>query len=375
MTYTVSANTTGSPRTAIITVGGQTHTVTQAECTYSISPPSRSFNSSEGTGSITVTSSASGCSWTASESADWISITSGSSGIGNGTVTYTVSANTTGSPRTATITVAGQSHTVTQEPPAPGGCVDSLSPPSQSYDSSGGSGSITVTSPSGCSWNASESADWIDITSGSSGSGNGTVTYTVSANTTGSPRTAIITVGGQTHTVTQAECTYSISPPSRSFNSSEGTGSITVTSSASGCSWTASESADWISITSGSSGIGNGTVTYTVSANTTGSPRTAIITVGGQTHTVTQAECTYSISPPSRSFNSSEGTGSITVTSSASGCSWTASESADWISITSGSSGIGNGTVTYTVSANTTGSPRTATITVGGQNHTVTQAP
>ena len=207
----------------------------------------------------------------------------------------------------------------------PGGCVDSLSPPSQSYDSSGGSGGITVTAPSGCSWNATESADWIDITSGSSGIGNGTVTYTVSANTTGSPRTAIITVGGQTHTVTQAECTYSISPPSRSFNSSEGTGSITVTSSASGCSWTASESADWISITSGSSGIGNGTVTYTVSANTTGSPRTATITVAGQSHTVTQEPpapggCVDSLSPPSQSYDSSGGYGQYHRDLFASGC-------------------------------------------------------
>ena len=68
----------------------------------------------------------------------------------------------------------------------------------------------------------------------------------------------------------------------RSFNSSGGPGSISVTTSETTCSWSASEGVDWIDITSGSSGIGNGTVTYTVSANTTGSSRTAVITVGGQ---------------------------------------------------------------------------------------------
>ena len=354
-------------------------------CTYSISPPSRSFTSSEGAGSINVTAP-SGCSWSATESVDWIAITSGSSGSGNGTLTYTVSANTTESSRTATITVAGETqtvtHTVTQEPPVPGECTTSISPSSLSFTSSEGAGSISVTSPSGCSWTATEGVDWINITSGSSGSGDGTVTYEVSANTTESSRTAIITVAGETqtvtHTVTQEPpvpgCdTASISPPSQTFNSSGGPGSISVTAPG-GCSWNASASVDWIDITSGS-GSGNGTVTYTVSDNTTGNPRTAVITVAGQNHTVTQEPCTYSISPSSQSFNSSGGAGSISVTSSASGCIWNVSESVDWIDITSGSSGNGNGTVTYTVSANTTGSSRTAVITVAGQTHTVTQEP
>ena len=249
----------------------------------------RSFNSSGGPGSISVTTSETTCSWSASEGVDWIDITSGSSGIGNGTVTYTVSANTTGSSRTAVITVGGQSHTVTQT-----ACAYSISPASQSFNSSGGPGSISVTtSETTCSWSASEGVDWIDITSGSSGIGNGTVTYTVSANTTGSSRAAVITVAGQTHTVTQEPpvpggCVDSLSPSSRSFNSSGGPGSISVTAPTD-CSWSASEGVDWIDITSGSSGIGNGTVTYTVSANTTGSSRTAVITVAGQTHTVTQA--------------------------------------------------------------------------------------
>ena len=116
MTYEVSPNATGSTRTAVITVAGQSHTVTQAPCTYSISPPSRSVSSSGGTESISVTSSETTCSWTATESSGWINITPGSSGSGDGTVTYTVSANTTGSSRTAVITVAGQTHTVTQQP-------------------------------------------------------------------------------------------------------------------------------------------------------------------------------------------------------------------------------------------------------------------
>ncbi len=90
--------------------------VPEGPCTYSISPTSRSFPSGGGTGTVSVTAP-SGCSWTATEGANWISITSGSSGSGNGTVTYSVSANTKkkSKSRNATITVAGKSHTVTQE--------------------------------------------------------------------------------------------------------------------------------------------------------------------------------------------------------------------------------------------------------------------
>jgi hypothetical protein len=92
---------------------GVDFTATSVSCTYSISPTSQSFNSSGGTGSVDVTTQ-SGCSWTAISNVSWITITSGSSGTGNGTVNYSVSTNT-GSQRTGTITIAGETFTVTQE--------------------------------------------------------------------------------------------------------------------------------------------------------------------------------------------------------------------------------------------------------------------
>jgi len=57
-----------------------------------------------------------GCSWTAvSNNPEWIIITSGSSGIGNGRVNYEVAANTSTTSRTGTMTIAGETFTVTQE--------------------------------------------------------------------------------------------------------------------------------------------------------------------------------------------------------------------------------------------------------------------
>ena len=92
-----------------------TFTLKALPCIYSISPPSQSFGSDGGTGSIAVSASPSSCSWTVSESVDWINITS--SGSGNGTVNYTAPVNPGTSSRTALITVAGRTHTVTQSPP------------------------------------------------------------------------------------------------------------------------------------------------------------------------------------------------------------------------------------------------------------------
>ena len=54
--------------------------------------------------------------WTASSNNPWITVTSGSSGSGAGTVGYSVASNS-GSARTGTITIAGQTFTVSQQTP------------------------------------------------------------------------------------------------------------------------------------------------------------------------------------------------------------------------------------------------------------------
>jgi hypothetical protein len=141
---------------------------------------------------------------------------------------------------------------------------------SDSFTSSGGTGSVGVTAPSGCSWTVSGNASWITILGGYDGYGNGMVSYVVSANTGTLTRSGELFLTGYDvfgsplitiFTVTQSgvSCSYSISPTSNSFTSSGGTGSVGVTAT-SGCPWTASSNADWITVTAGSSGSGNGTV-------------------------------------------------------------------------------------------------------------------
>ena len=88
-------------------------------CTYSINPTSASYGSGGGSGSVTVTAGT-GCSWTASSNATFITITSGSSGSGNGTVNYSVASNS-GASRNGTMTIAGQTFTVSQAAAGGGG--------------------------------------------------------------------------------------------------------------------------------------------------------------------------------------------------------------------------------------------------------------
>ncbi|HEY6333460.1 MAG TPA: protease pro-enzyme activation domain-containing protein, partial [Blastocatellia bacterium] len=82
-------------------------------CTYSLGSTSQSFQSTGGTGNFTV-SAGSTCAWTATSSESWITVTSGASGTGPGTVDYSVAANSTSNQRTGTVSVAGDTFTISQ---------------------------------------------------------------------------------------------------------------------------------------------------------------------------------------------------------------------------------------------------------------------
>jgi len=167
-------------------------------------------------------------------------------------------------------------------------------------------------------------------------------------------------------------CTYSLSSSSASFASSGGTGTVSNTC-VGGCSWTSNSNASWITVTSGSSGSGSGNVSYSVAANTS-SARSGTITIAGQTFTINQANgCTYTLNPTYGAYPYYGGSGGFTVTNTSS-CSWTATSSdTSWLTVTGGSSGVGNGTVTYSVAGNSSGSTRNGTISVGNASYSVYQ--
>jgi len=363
LTVTIAA-TSGPSRTGTATIAGQVLTITQSPgCAFDVAPLSLNVDPAGGTRTINVTAG-NGCAWSASSNQPWISIGS-PNGSGSGTVAITIAADS-GPSRSGTVTVAGQTVTINQG----NGCTFALSSASTSAPAAGASGSFDVRAGDGCAWAANTNASWLAVTSGTSGSGNGTVRYTVAANS-GPQRTGTITAGGQTFTVTQgAGCSYSISPTTQNVASGGGTLAVAVTTP-SGCSWTASSNAGWIGISSGSSGSGNGTVQLVVAPNPD-AERRGTATIAGQTYSIVQASgCTFSIAPTSQGMPASGGSASFTVNANLS-CAWTAAPNAAWISLTSGTSGNGPGTVQFAAAPNS-GAARSGTITAAGQTFTLTQ--
>ncbi len=102
---------------AVYAVGANGTIVKRTLCTYTLSAAMASFTETGGSGSVNITSAA-GCPWTATSNTSWITLSSGSPGSGNGTLNFTVAANT-GLARTGTITVAGQTFTVNQSVACP----------------------------------------------------------------------------------------------------------------------------------------------------------------------------------------------------------------------------------------------------------------
>lgn len=339
-----------------------------AQCSFSLTPNTASFTSAGGNGLVTIAASASTCSRTASSSVPWITISFGSPGTGNGTVGYTVQRNLTPTQRSGTLTIAGQTFSVTQSGAQ---CDYNITPALVIAEPAGASGSVEVRS--NCSWTATPKDSWISIVSGGSGEGNGTVSWAASANKSGSQRTGAITIGSQTFTINQASlnCTLSLTSNGTTLPQAGGGGTLAFMTD---CSWTASSTATWITITSPASGSGSGQVTFNVAANTTNNARTGTITLNNQVFTITQLPvCTFTLSPSTASYTSAGGSGAITTTANNSACERTAVADAAWLSITTGATGAGSGTVNYTVQSNTGTDGRQGHITIGGATFVVVQ--
>jgi hypothetical protein len=102
---------------ATLSSSSGTFSTMSQSCLSSVSPTIQTFTQAGGSNAVSVTVSGV-CSWTAVSNAVWISLTAGTSGLGNGTVSYSVAANVTGASRSGSLTIAGQTVTVNQAGPA-----------------------------------------------------------------------------------------------------------------------------------------------------------------------------------------------------------------------------------------------------------------
>ena len=383
LSFTVSENTTGLERKAVVKVksGSLTQEITiiqqSKSATLSVSTNIFSVNADRNTYNFSITSN---LDWTITSDQSWCtpSIAAGSN---NQTVSFVVSENTSTQERTAMISVkAGtllQQITVTQT-----GTNQTLAVSKNSFlfGSEIGQGEFTISSNT--NWNISSDKSWCSVAT-TSGSNNKTVSFSITENTSTQRRTAIITINMSSFSIqivvtqegkTEVLPNLSVSPGSISVTASEQTSSFDITSNS---NWTITSNQTWCtpSVTSGS---GDKTITCSVSANTSSQSRTATMTItaGNLSRTVTieqegkEVVPSLSVSPETISVTASEQTSSFDITSNS---NWTIASNQTWCTPSVGS-GNGDKTITCSISANTSSQSRTATMTItaGDLSRTVT---
>ena len=80
-------------------------------------------------------------------------------------------------------------------------CNFALTPPNTTFASTGGPGSVAITTTPECSWTATSNSPWITISSAASGQGSGSISYNVAPNTQGNQLNGSITIGTQTFSI------------------------------------------------------------------------------------------------------------------------------------------------------------------------------
>jgi hypothetical protein len=234
---------------------------------------------------------------------------------------------------------------------------------------------LVDTNRASCSWAVTSGAVWAaPVNHTPPAYGDGAVDVAVAANASAQPRSTVVTVAGSSFTLTQAGasvCTYGLTPASQALGSPGGTAAVSVTATGSGCgTWTVSSGAQWLSVTSGATGTGAGTVALAVAPNTGEAARTATLTLqpGGATAALTQAgasPCQYTVAPDRLAFGAAGGARALSVQTAggAGQCAWSLAFAGapSWLALST-TGGFGNGAVTVTASDNSAGAPRSATL-------------
>ena len=279
------------------------HTVTQGVVEPSISPTSATISAS-GETAVTNLVLASNVNWTASSSAGWLQITAGTSGAGSAAITVSAGANPSVTPRTAQVTIAGKIFTVTQS-----GTPATVTTPETIFGTDGGGAWVDVVVGGSAQWTSASNASWLTVALGETGNGTGSAFIIADPYTdTSRSRTGTVTIAGQTIYFTQRGYELSISPQVAQIGSNAGAGEFGVAAPLSAI-WEAIVTEPWITINGGPNGIGNGTIRYSVTANTTGQTRIGKIIVSGVQYTLTQATSLF-LTTPSSGGGSVSGAGS-----------------------------------------------------------------
>lgn len=336
-------------------------------------------------GSVTLTIN-SDTAWSASTASGWITLSSNSGPKGAGSVTVTVAANTTSSPRTATIevyatdsTALKQTITINQKAQAPATIAVtgvSLDKSNETLTASGATLSLTATvAPTNAS---NQSVTWESSAPGvASVSGSG-LTATVTPVTAGSATISVKTVDGNF----TASCNVTVNAAAVpvtgvSFSPDKdtvvlGSGNRTITATITPNTAT-NKTVTWESLTPTVATVTPGSgLTATVNPLTVGDAVIQVKTADGnftsnyRLHIKPAAGTprTFTVTPTTFSNPASGGSGRDTI-NIASNVAWVATVQAgqNWLSTEGATTGTGNGRVILTYTTNTSAA-RSATVTL-----------
>jgi len=197
--------------------------------------------------------------------------------------------------------------------------------------------------------------------------------------TTGTASVTVISSGnlvtGVPFTVTPptVPCSFSFTYSNATFGAAGGQGNIGVTASRNDCPWTATSNVTWITFPGGASGTGSGPFGYNVAVNSGATTREGKIMIGQQAFQVTQGgPCLYTLPYSSAAFSSDGGSGTVAVQAPP-GCPWNATSNSPVVTFPNGSSGTGDGQLTYNLAPNTSTSSTNIVLSVANLPFDVTE--
>ena len=310
--------------------------------------------------------------WSATVSADWLTISPSSGEAGKNSVKVEVEENRTGQPRSATITISDKESTqkvsVTVRQEALKASL-TVSPESLEFSANKGEEMLNVTSNT--DWVITKDAEWITLDS-DKGKGLATIAAGVTENTSLTSRTGSITVSTSDGSVKKtvsvrqsgAAVVFSVDKNEHSVAAAGGDFTVKVTRN---IGYKINSQPEWVKQTDKANSGNVDTYTFTAEANTSTEAREGVIVFCNDNNecvpvTVKQAgaNATLSVSPAELTFTANTESKSLDVTSNT---AWTAASGASWAKLNK-TNGSGNAQIAVTAEENTAITQCSATITI-----------
>ena len=383
----IEANTLASSRTGQITVYNQDYNITkkivvnQAASTISVSTNSIEVGPESSTQNINITSN---IPWTAKTSDSWITLSKSTGYAGTTILTINIGANTSTSSRSGYVELYNTEYNVSKR-------VDinqiafspELSVSPNSFDVGVEATTKTVTIESNFSWTAKTSKSWIYVSKLSGSAGTTTLTIDIDANMSISSRSGYVELYNTEYNVSKRvdinqiafSPELSVSPNSFDVGVEATTKTVTIESN---FSWTAKTSKSWIYVSKLSGSAGTTTLTIDIDANMSISSRSGYIEFYNAEYGVSKrveinqtAFCPeLKVSHNTLNVEADAITKIITIESN---ISWSASVSANWISLSKSSSSMGNDAIILTIEQNTTGIARSGYVEISNSEYNISR--